>query len=158
LLFPSRAPRGFLGDLVVGQTVTGSPSGFNKVTVTGPGLNTRASRFVLGEQLAANQPMGLLGKTSMLFGSRNNTRSVTNTLVYRSVGAAPAPVHVRRTGADPVAFKVVTRGCGAIAPRTVCKIEITYRPGANDEKAALVIDDNTLAAPRRVSLTGITGR
>ena len=156
-LFSARAPRGFLGDLTIPQTVTGSTNGFNKVTVTGPGANFRSNRFVLGGQLAANQPMGLLNKSSMRFGSRNNTRPVTKTLVYRSVGTAPARVQVRRTGANPVAFKV-TRNCGAIAPRTTCRINITYRPGAHDKVAALVINDNTLSAPRRVSLTGITGR
>jgi hypothetical protein len=31
-------------------------------------------------------------------------------------------------------------------------------PKAQDKKAALVIRDNSLAGPRRVSLTGIAGR
>jgi len=156
-LFPSRAPAGFLGNMTVPQKVTGSTTGFNKVHVSGPGLNTTANRFILGGQLADNQPMGLVSTTAMKLGSRSNVKKVTKTLTYRSVGTAPARVQVRRTGANPVAFKV-SRNCGAVAPRTACKITVTYKPGAHDKKAALVINDNTLAAPHRVSLTGITGR
>jgi hypothetical protein len=156
-LVPSRAPRGFLGNLAVAQTVTGSPTGFNKVHVSGPGLNATSNRFVLGGQLAANQPMGMVSTTAMKLGSRSNVKKVTKTITYRSVGTAPARVQVRRAGANPVAFKV-SRNCGAVDPHTSCKISVTYKPGAHDKKAALVINDNTLAPPHRVSLTGITGR
>jgi hypothetical protein len=157
LLFPSRAPRGFLGNLTVPQTVTGSPSGFNRVVVTGPGLTARANRFVLGGQLAANQPMSLLGKTALRLGSKANTRTVTKTLRLRSVGTAPVRAQIRKAGANPVAFKV-TRTCGAVAPGRSCAIQVSYNPGAHDKKAVLVINDNTLAAPRRVTLTGIAPR
>jgi len=156
-LFASRAPRGFLGDLVVPQTVTGSPTGFNRVQVTGPGLNARAGRFVLGGQLAADQPMSLMGQTAMKLGSKANTRTVTKTLRLRSVGTASVRAQIRKAGANPAAFKV-TRSCGAIAPRTSCAIQVTYNPGAHDKKAVLVVNDNTLAAPRRVQLTGIAPR
>jgi hypothetical protein len=157
LLFTARAPRGFLGDLVVPQRVTGSPSGFNRVTLTGPGANFSTNRFVLGGQMRANQPMGLLAKDSLRFGSRTNTRTVTRTLRYRSVGTAPATLRVRRAGPNPFAFKV-RENCGALAPRQVCRIRVSYNPGANNRRARLVINDNTLAPPRRVSLTGIAPR
>lgn len=51
--------------------------GFNKVKVTGPGLKASATRFVVGGQLASNQPMAVLGKTAPKMGSRANTRTVT---------------------------------------------------------------------------------
>jgi len=156
-LFSASAPRGFLGGLEIPRTVTGSPSGFNRVTVTGPGANFRSSRFALGGQMADDQPMGLLGRTSMRLGGKQNVRPVTKTLFYRSVGTAPARLRISKAGANPAAFKV-SRNCGAIAPRTTCRIDVTYRPGLHDKKAVVVIDDNTLAPKRRVALTGITGR
>jgi hypothetical protein len=156
-LFSSGAPRGFLGGVEVPRTVTGSPSGFNTVMVTGPGANFRASRFVLGGEMVADQPMGLVGRTAMRLGGKQNVRPVTKTIVYRSVGSASARLRISKAGANPAAFKV-SRNCGAIAPRTACRIDVAYRPGLHDKKAVLVIDDNTLAPKRRVSLTGITGR
>jgi len=152
-----RSPQGFIGDLTIPQRVTGSPSGFNRVTLTGPGANFSTNRFVLGGQMRANTPMGLLAKDSLRFGSRSNTRVITRTLRYRSVGTAPARLRIRRAGPNPFAFKV-NENCGALAPRSVCRIRVSYNPGANNRRARLVINDNTLAPPRRVSLTGIAPR
>jgi hypothetical protein len=157
MLFTTRAPRGFLGGLEIPQRVTGSPSGFNRVTLRGPGANFSTNLFALSGQMVDNQPMGLLAKDSLRFGSRNNTRVVTRILRYRSVGTAPARFRVRRAGPNPFAFRV-NENCAALQPGRVCRIRVSYDPGVNNRRARLVINDNTLAPPRRVSLTGIAPR
>jgi hypothetical protein len=156
-LYTRLAPRGFLGDLVVPQRVTGSPTGFNRVTLRGPGVRARTRFFVLGGQMAEDQPMALMGRSQLRLGSRSSGATVTKTLHYRSVGTAPVTMRIRKAGNHPGAFRV-TRGCGELAPRQSCRIEVTFNPGRLDRFARLVVTDNTLAGKRRVFLTGIAPR
>lgn len=158
-LFAQIHPAGFLGNLTVPQRVVGSPTGFNRVTLDGPGAHFSTNRFVLGGQMVENQPMALVGQGAenqkIRLGSKRNTRVVTKTLRYRSVGTAAANPQIRKAGRDPGAFKLTKTNCGAVAPRQSCQIQISYTPRRADKHAVLVITDNTLAGPRRVSLTGV---
>ena len=158
-LFTRLAPRGFLGNLVVPQRVIGSPTGFNRVTLDGPGAHFSTNLFVLGGQLVENQPMSLVGQGTeapeIQLGGKRNTAKVTRTLRYRSVGTAAANPQIRKAGRDPGAFKLTRNNCASVAPRQSCSIQISYTPRRADKHAVLVITDNTLAGPRRVSLTGV---
>ncbi|HWL99714.1 MAG TPA: hypothetical protein VNP20_20395, partial [Nocardioidaceae bacterium] len=52
----TNAPAGFLGSLAAPSTVTGSPTGFNRVVVTGPNGNVvgRTNLFAVAGQMSAN--------------------------------------------------------------------------------------------------------
>ncbi|MDQ4084185.1 MAG: hypothetical protein M3165_00040 [Actinomycetota bacterium] len=153
-LYSPLAPRGFVGGLEIPQRVTGSPSGFNRVTLDGPGAHFRTNMIALSGQMADDTPMSQISKTALRMGNKRNTAPVTRILRYRSIGTAPATFRVRRGGENPVAFKV-RENCAAVAPGRVCRIEVIYRPGAHDKSAFLTITDNTMAHPRRVTLRGV---
>jgi hypothetical protein len=153
-LYSTRGPRGFIGGLEIPARVTGSPSGFNRVTLDGPGAHFATSLFSLSGQMADNTPMSQISKTALRMGNKQNTRPITRVLRYRNIGTAPARFRVSRGGENPVAFKV-RENCAAVAPGRTCRIEVVYRPGAHDKSAVLTITDNTLAQPRRVTLRGV---
>jgi hypothetical protein len=149
---------GFLGGDAA-QRVTGSPTGFNRVTLDGPGVHAQSRFFTIGGQLVDDTAMGMLNKNRIKMGTKRNVAAVTKSVVYRSVGTAPARVRVSKAGENPGAFKL-NNGCARVAlnPGRRCTIEITYRPKAQNSVAQLVIDDNGIAARRTVRLRGITGR
>jgi hypothetical protein len=147
---------GLLGGLT-GSRVLGSPSGFNRVSIKGPGVNARSRFFTVSGQLVANTPMGVVNRKDLRLGKRNNARRVTRTIRYRNVGTATARVRTRKTG-QRGAFRI-NNGCrGGVAPGRACAIKVTYRPTRRDKAARLVINDNTLAKPRSISLRGISPR
>jgi hypothetical protein len=149
---------GFLGGDVA-RRVTGSPTGFNKVTLDGPGAHFRTSFFTVGGELVDNTAMGMLTKKRIEMGTERRTTPVTKRVVYRSVGTAPARVRVSKAGENPGAFKL-NNSCARVSlnPGRRCAIEITYTPKRENSKAMLVIDDNGIAPARQVRLKGITGR
>jgi hypothetical protein len=55
LRWDTGAPVGYIGDGVTTHAVTGSPTGFNSVTITGPGVNQTDSLFIVGGKLSASQ-------------------------------------------------------------------------------------------------------
>jgi hypothetical protein len=147
---------GLIGGLT-GSRVTGSPTGFNRFSVEGPGLNVRTRFFTVSGQLLAGTPMGVVSRTQLRLGGHSNNRPVTKAIRYRSVGTAPARVRTRKTG-DRGAFRITNNCRGGVAPGRSCSIEVTYRPTRADKNARLVISDNTMARPRSVRLSGIAPR
>lgn len=150
------APNGFISGLEATQRVIGSPSGFNRVTFTGPGVNARTNLFTLSGQLRASTPMGLLSHTGMRLGSRSGARPMTKVVRYRNVGTAAARVQVRKTG-QRVAFRV-DNNCRQVAAGRTCAIRVTFKRTRHDKAAALRITDNTMAPARTVRLRGIAAR
>jgi hypothetical protein len=147
-----------LGGLT-GSRVTGSPTGFNRLTITGPRRFKRSTPFfVVAGQLAPDRAMGVLSRKRLRLVNRDNLRRVTKTIRYRNVGTATAVVRTRRTG-QRGAFSIDNNCRRGVAPRRACTIVVTYRPVRGRNKAAaLVVDDNTLAKPRSIALTGIAPR
>lgn len=150
------SPAGFISGLEVTQRVKGSPTGFNRVTFTGPGVNARTSLFTLSGQLRDNTAMGLLSRTHMRLGSRNGVQPRTKRIRYENVGTAPARVRVQKTG-QRAAFRVVNH-CRSVAPGRTCSIRVTYKRARHDKAAALRITDNSMARARTVQLRGIARR
>jgi len=157
-LLRSRFPTaGFLG-AAAPQRVTGSPIGFNKLNVTGPGVNVHTNLFTVTSQLAPSTPMSLVDTDAVRLGSRQSSKPVTKVIRYRSVGTAAAKPRLSKAGANPAASKA-SSSCASVAPGRQCAIKVTYRPiVGRDKSAVLVIDDNTMAKPRRVALTGVAPR
>ena len=148
---------GFVGGPVK-RTFTGSPTGFNRVVITGPGrFKASTSRLAITGQMRANTAMSSVNKDALSMGRPRNAAPVVRNIRYRSFGTAAAVPTVRMGGANPAAFKV-RNTCGSVAPGTGCDIVVTFRPRQHVNrtvKANLVINDNGMAAPRTVKLTGV---
>lgn len=158
LLRNTDGPAGFVGSPNVNRTFTGSPTGFNRVLVTGPGgFKASTSRLAVSGMLLANTAMSSINKTALTLGHPHNAAPVTKTVRYSSFGTANARPTLRLAGANPAAFNV-KKTCGAVAPGSGCDINVTFRPRQHlnkTMKANLVINDNSKAAPRTVKLTGV---
>jgi len=147
----------FIGSHVATSKVTGSPTGFNKVVMTGGGQKWSTSLFSLMGQKLANKAMSSLSTRALELGNGRSANVVTKTIRYQSIGTANARPTVRKGGTNPAAFSVRDT-CASQAPGTACDIKVTFKPGQNAnsiKRAVLTIDDNSLAAPRRVSLKGV---
>ena len=147
----------FIGAHTRVNRVTGSPTGFNKVVVTGGGQTFRTARFSVMGQKRADTALWALHRRALELGHGRPADAVRKAVRYSSIGTANARPTVRKGGKNPGAFRV-TDNCASQAPGTACNISVTFRPRANVnsvKRAFLVIDDNGLAAPRRVSLKGI---
>lgn len=153
---PGRA--GFVGGPGVNKRFTGSPTGFNKVVITGPGgFKASTSRLAISGMLKANTAMSSINKTALKLGTGRQAAPVTKTIRYESFGTANARPRVSKAGRTPGAFTVRNQ-CASQAPGSACNIAVTFAPKrfANSvKKAVLVIDDNGMAAPRKVALTGV---
>jgi Big-like domain-containing protein len=147
------APAGFIGDLETAGPVTGSPTGFNRITVTGPGVNATQRNFTVNGQMRANTAMTSVGVESVRLGNVNKAGASTVNIPVASFGTAPAQVSVAKAGANPGKFQVTRTA--TIAQGTNGQILVTYRPQPNrTHSAILVLNDNGLGAPHRVRLQG----
>jgi hypothetical protein len=150
----------FIGSHVNANQVTGSPTGFNKVVVTGGGQKFSTARFSLMGQKLADTAMSSLNTRALQLGNGRQTAVVTKNVRYSSVGTAAALPTVRKGGLNPGAFTVQNQ-CASQAPGSACNIVVKFNPRQNAnsvKRAFLVIDDNGLAAPRKVSLKGVGTR
>jgi hypothetical protein len=154
----SASPAGFIGSLEIPRRVTGSPSGFNRVTLTGPGANFRTNLIAVSGELMDNLPMAAVRKDSLRMGNKNKARPTQRLLRVRNIGTAPLSVRIAKSGDNPGRFRVVNN-CRGVAPGRACGIRVTYRPrpGAVNT-AAMTLTTNGLRAPQRVTLTGIGPR
>jgi hypothetical protein len=137
--------------------VTGSRTGFNKVVMTGGGRTWSTNRFTLVGQKRANTAMSSLSKRALELGNGRQADAVTKAIRYSSFGTAAARPTVRKGGANPGAFSVRDT-CASQAPGSKCQIMVTFVPRQNAnsvKRAVLTINDNSSAAPRKVSLKGV---
>jgi hypothetical protein len=147
----------FIGNANRTARVVGSPTGFNKLTVTGGGQTFSTTQFTLMGQKRDATAMSAVNTEALALGRPNRAEPVVRNVRYSSFGTADATPTIRMAGRNPAAFQVRNQ-CGAVAPGSACDIAVTFRPRqhANQTvKAVLIVDDNGLAAPRRVSLTGV---
>lgn len=143
------APAGTIGDHETIGAVTGSPTGFNRFSVSGPGLNESTDQFSLMGQMVDDQPMSSVSSALVDFG--NVAGATTKSLTYSSFGTASATPDV---SSDNAAFTAA--GCAApVASGNSCQIDVTYTPTAGQSATGtLTIADNSFAAPRTVALSG----
>ena len=115
------------------------------------------NQFSLMGQKRDNTAMSSLSTRSLQLGNGRQADAVVKTVRYMSIGTANARPTVRKGGLNPAAFSVRDT-CASEAPGTACDIMVRFAPRqhANQVKRAfLTVDDNSLAAPRRVSLKGV---
>jgi hypothetical protein len=153
-----RNPGGlFIGNADLPSLVAGSPSGFNRITVTGGGRTFRTNRFAVMGEKRANTPMSSVSTRALALGRPQRAEPVVRNIRYASFGTANARPTVRIGGQNPGAFRV-RNTCGSQAPGSACNFVVTFRPRQNvnrTARAVLTIDDNSLAAPRQVRLRGV---
>ena len=158
LLRQTTTPAGFVGNPNANRTFTGSPTGFNRVLITGPGgFRASTNRLAITGMMRDNTAMSAINKRALELGNGRKADRVSRTIRYSSFGTAAAVPTVRKGGVNPGAFSVRDT-CASQAPGTACAITVTFAPRqhANSVKRAfLTIDDNSLAAPRKVSLKGV---
>ena len=149
----------FIGSHVNPNRVTGSPTGFNKVVITGGGQKFSTNEFELQGQKRTDTAMSSLSTRSLMLGNGRQTAVVTKNVRYASIGTANALPTVRKGGLNPGAFTVQNQ-CASQAPGSACNIVVKFNPRQNAgvKRAFLVIDDNGLAAPRKVTLKGVGTR
>ena len=151
-------PGGFLGTPNVNRTFTGSPTGFNKVMITGPGnFHATTQKLAISGKLKTNTAMSSISTKALQLGTGRQVARVTKTIRYSSFGTAAARPTVRKGGTSPGAF-TVRNTCRSVAPGNACSIYVSFAPRqfANSTKrAVLTINDNGMAAPRKVSLMGV---
>jgi hypothetical protein len=153
-----RAGGAFVGNADLVGEVTGSPTGFNRVVMTGGGQRFSTNAFSLMGQKLDDTAMSSISTRALEMGRPNRAEPVTRSIRYVSLGTANAtPAAARLSGRNPGAFSV-RDNCGSVAPGAACTYEVTFRPRQHKNRtvrAVLTIDDNSLAAPRRVSLKGV---
>jgi methionine-rich copper-binding protein CopC len=150
------APAGFLGNLDTAGRVTGSPTGFNRVQITGPGVNATQRNFIVNGQLRPNMAMSTVNTPSLKLGSITKATASVGRVNVSSFGSAALSLNVTKGGANPSAF-AVTNNCAAAAPGSACNVTVSYTPRANrDVSAVLTLDDPADLTPaRRVTVTGV---
>jgi hypothetical protein len=153
----SRRGSAFIGAHPLVSRVFGSPTGFNKIRITGGGRTWTTSDFSVMGQKRADTAMSAINKRSLDLGNGRKADAITRSVRYTSFGTAAARPTIRKDGLNPGAFSVRDT-CAAQAPGSACSITVKFVPRQNAnsvKRAFLVIDDNGLAAPRRVSLKGV---
>ncbi len=164
-------PAGYIGDNATPHKVVGSPNGFNKVRVTGPGINANGRQpcaadwtgpaadcaetdlFVVQGKVHPG-PSATLSPARLNFG--NVGSPVTRVLTYTSTGSVNVTVGtVTRSGSAD--FTIAADRCGGVtvAPGGSCSVDVTYtpRPGTSST-GSIVITDSTTGSPRTAALTG----
>jgi hypothetical protein len=167
---PDAPPAGYIGDNATPHAVVGSPTGFNAVKITGPGLPNACADgtprcietdewIIQGKVADTGRPSASLSAGALDFGNVPATPPVTRSLTYANTGTLPVTLSdVALSGASTSAFGV-QNGC-PVAPTTVdpgtrCTINVTFTPQPGQSSTAtLTVTDGTAASPRTVALNG----
>jgi Bacterial Ig-like domain/Abnormal spindle-like microcephaly-assoc'd, ASPM-SPD-2-Hydin len=168
-------PLGYIGDGITPHAVIGSPTGFNKARVEGPGANETPSVDMCPDVLGnpadcvesdqwvvagktIDGPVGVLSATSLTLPPTSvGSTSPAQSLTYTSVGTAPATISdIKITGAQPKDFTLDDAAClTTLVPGTSCVMSATYSPAtAGLSSADLTITDDSGSSPHTVSLSG----
>ncbi|WP_374968172.1 Ig-like domain-containing protein [Terrabacter sp. BE26] len=170
-------PAGYIGDNATPHKVVGSPSGFNKFRVEGPGINTtgvdacpsvdgpiadcgETDLFVVSGKVLATGPAASTSAKSFDYG--NTATGGSRSLTYTSFGSGNAVVDSVSLSGPGAADFAVTEDCSSagtvngpgLAPGSSCTIGVAFTPRVGESTATLTIADNTLGSPRTVALSG----
>jgi hypothetical protein len=171
-------PAGFIGDNTTPHAVVGSPTGFNKMRVSGPGIagtctNSDGSsvnncqetdKLVLqGKTVNTGNPAASVSSGTLDFGDvpagAPAIPPVTKTLTYANTGSVPVTIGSLAVGGANAAAFTQTNTCGTL-PATIavgarCTIDVTFTPEPGKASAAtLTITDDTPTATRNIALKG----
>jgi hypothetical protein len=166
-------PAGYIGDNTTPHAVVGSPTGFNKMRVSGPGITgtctssdgstvancQETDKLIVQGKVQPGGSSAALSSGTLDFGDVPATPSVTKTLTYVNTGSAPITIgSMDVTGTGAAAFGL-TDNC-PVAPATLdvgarCTVDVAFTPDPGRSSAAtLTIADDTPTATHDVALQG----
>jgi Bacterial Ig-like domain/Chitobiase/beta-hexosaminidase C-terminal domain len=155
-------PAGYIGDNVTPHKVIGSPTGFNKVRVEGPGFTGTCTNadgttvsncqetdlFVVQGKVAPGASAVVTPSGPVNFGNVG-PGTYTKTLTYTNTGTLPMTVDSVALGGANAADFSVANGCAltaafpGLAPGGKCTIDISFTPRANvASSATLTLNDS----------------
>ncbi|NUR07590.1 MAG: choice-of-anchor D domain-containing protein [Nocardioidaceae bacterium] len=156
-------PAGYIGDPNVAHAVTGSPTGFNKVQVRGPGVTgtcVDGATVTQGCQetdqfLVAGQVMdGAQGvATPVSFGPV--TQATTKTVTYTNIGNAAA--HVVTAAVSGAGFASTADTCtgATVAVGGHCDVDVTFTPTPGQPATGSVtFTDDSAGGTAKAALSG----
>jgi len=153
-----------LGPGAVGMAgpVVGSPTGFNRVTVTGPGGSASSGDFLVTGRLANNaEPVAIMSATPASFGQRTIGTAAIQNVTVRNDGLPDAPdLEVGTpTITDAGDFTIASNTCPAtLGVGESCTIGVRFAPAATGARTAtLNLPSNALVGTGAdLAGTGVT--
>jgi Bacterial Ig-like domain/Abnormal spindle-like microcephaly-assoc'd, ASPM-SPD-2-Hydin len=170
---PDAPPAGYIGDNTTPHAVIGSPTGFNKMRVSGPGITgtctnsdgttvancQETDKLILQGKVQPGGASAALSSGTLDFGDVPASPAVTKTLTYVNTGSAPITIgSMEVTGAGASAFGL-TDNC-PVAPTALdvgarCTVDVAFTPDPGRSSAAtLTIADDTPTGTHDVALQG----
>jgi len=170
---PDAPPAGYIGDNTTPHAVIGSPTGFNKMRVSGPGITgtctnsdgstvancQETDKLIVQGKVQPGGSSAALSSGTLDFGDVPAAPPVTKTLTYVNTGSAPITISsMNVTGPGAAAF-VLTGTC-PVAPATLdvgarCTVDVAFTPDpGRSSTATLTIADDTPTATHDVALQG----
>lgn len=165
---------GFIGDYPVPHKVTGSPTGWNKLRVTGPGLNTsctnadgstvtNCTETDLFQVSGKIQPgtSAAISASSWDFGNVPVAAPATKAFTYTNTSSDGTILGVTGVSLSAASSTDYSLGgdcstVGTLSPGTTCTVTVTYSPtGASPDAGTVTISsDNATVGNRMISLSG----
>ncbi|WP_139980359.1 choice-of-anchor D domain-containing protein [Nocardioides litoris] len=163
---PAAPPEGYIGDPAIAHAVLGSPTGFNAVRVTGPGLTgscpalaaqpaadgcAQTTDFLVAGRLA-NGPQGVATPDAVDVGSVSTAQ--VRDVTYTNVGTADLTVTSVAVDGDP-GLSLLATDCltASLPPGTSCTATVELAPGPGSRiTGSLVFGDDSAAGVRIVPL------
>ncbi|GAB3872008.1 fibronectin type III domain-containing protein [Terrabacter terrigena] len=165
-------PAGYIGDFATPHAVTGSPTGFNKVRIQGPGLTstcagaagpiascTETDQFVVQGKVQPGASAAI-SASSLDFGNVAATPPVTKTVTYTNTSTDGTSVNITSValaaGSSTDYSLGGTCAIGLVAPGASCTVAVTYTPtGASPDTGSVVVSSDTpTIGDRTITLTG----
>ncbi|NUR80350.1 MAG: choice-of-anchor D domain-containing protein, partial [Dermatophilaceae bacterium] len=165
-------PAGYIGDFVTPHVVTGSPTGFNKVRIQGPGLTSSCAGaagpiascvetdlFTIQGKVQPGASAAI-SSSSLDFGNVPATPPVTKSVTYSNTSTDGTSVNI--TAIAPSAGTSADYGVGGtctvglLAPGASCTVSVTYTPtGVSPDTGSVVVSSDTpTIGDRTITLTG----
>jgi hypothetical protein len=165
-------PAGYIGDFVTPHAVTGSPTGFNKVRMQGPGLtstcagaagpiaNCVETDLFLIQGKVQPGASAAISASSLDFGNVSAAAPSTKSFTYTNTSTDGTSVNVTSVALSAGSSADYSLGgtctVGLLAPGASCTVDVTYSPaGASLAVGSVVISSDTpTIGDRTVTLTG----
>ena len=165
-------PAGYIGDFATPHAVTGSPTGFNKVRMQGPGLtstcagpagaiaNCVETDLFLIQGKVQPGASAAISASSLAFGNVAASPPTSRSFTYTNTSTDGTSVNVTSVALSAGSSADYSLGgtcvTGLLAPGSSCTVDVTYAPtGASPDSGSVVVSSDTpTIGDRTVTLSG----
>ncbi len=165
-------PAGYIGDFVTPHAVTGSPTGFNKVRMQGPGLTSTCAGaagpiascvetgLFLIEGKVQPRASAAISVSSLAFGNVPAAAPATKSFTYTNTSTDGTSVNVTSVALSAGSSAAYSLGgtcaAGLLPPGASCTVDVTYAPAGTSpaDGSVVVSSDTPTVGDRTVSLHG----